>query len=80
MKHEMLIHLLFTALVITVANSPAADAKQVKTQKTGNVTQVATQGHNFNNIAGDVNFTIKGISRKQYRDDLNALENELKQK
>ena len=80
MKQGMLTRLLITALVLMTANTLAADEKQVTTQKTGNVTQVTTQGHNFNNIGGDVNYTVTGISPKQYRDDLNTLERELTEK
>jgi len=49
-------------------------AKNVQVQKADNVVQVSEQGHNFNNIGGDV---VLGISRKQYREDLNELEREL---
>ena len=46
-------------------------------EQSDNASQISETGHNFNNIGGNVKVIVKGISPKQYRDDLNALEKAL---
>ena len=81
MKYRMLFTLLIAVVSHTTSMATADDSAAIKAQHqtSDNVTQATQQGHNFNNIGGDVNITVKGISRKEYRDDLNALEKKLKQ-
>lgn len=82
MKYKILIILPITLVSFATSNAIAdkSNTPKIQSQKSDKVTQTTQQGHNFNNIVGDINFNVKGISPKQYRDDLNALEEGLKQK
>ena len=81
MSYKKFIALLMLSSLFIVLNTYADEKASinVQNQTSNQITQIAQEGHNFNNIVGSINF-VKGISPKQYREDLNILEKSLTKK